>query len=134
MSRGAELAQKAHHVVVVLWRRESATDDPVEQIGVGAVEQGFEAVELRTVEAREISLSKSAEYEIALLRSTMPAPEQDSPAANLEVVLRQAIAAAPRTAHDSFAAQCANISIMFKPRLAMIQIEPPITRNTISTP
>src|SRR5690349_19905412 len=30
--------------------------------------------------------------------------------------------------------QCPDTSIMFKLRLAMIQLEPPITRNTISTP
>jgi hypothetical protein len=42
---------------------------------MGTVEQGFQPIELGVVEISEMGLSKSAEYEIALLGSPMPAPE-----------------------------------------------------------
>ena len=71
-----EVAQQMHHVMVVFFRRRETGDDPVEQIGIGAIEQSFEPVDLRVVEAGEITLGKSAEDEITLLCSAMPAPEQ----------------------------------------------------------
>jgi len=61
-------------VVVFLWWCE-ASDDPIEQIGIGTVEQSFQPVELGVVEISEMGLGKSADYETALLSSAMPAPE-----------------------------------------------------------
>jgi hypothetical protein len=79
----AEIAEQAHHVVVVSWRRWATSDDPVEQIGIGAIEQSFEPVELRAVEAGKVCLGKRAENEIALLRPAMPKPEQELIAAHI---------------------------------------------------
>ncbi len=70
---GAEAAQQLHDVMIVLWRRPAAAQDPVEQIGVGAIEQSLEPVELVTVEAREGRFGERAEDEVVLLRPAMPA-------------------------------------------------------------
>jgi hypothetical protein len=65
-----------HYIMVVfLWWRKAA-DDPIEEIGISAIEQSFEPVELIAVESGEVLLGKSAKNEIALLRSPMPAAEQ----------------------------------------------------------
>jgi hypothetical protein len=85
MTGGAEAAQQLHDVVIVLWRRPAAAQDPVEQIGVGAIEQSLEAVELVTVEAREGRFGERAEDEVVFLRPTMPAAEQQAPAADIFV-------------------------------------------------
>src|SRR3977135_2544480 len=85
-ARGAEVAQPAHHVVVVLrwWRK--AGEDPVEQIGIGAIKQSFELVELGAVQAGEGHLREWTENEVALLRPAVPAPEQEPPAPEIEIV------------------------------------------------
>jgi hypothetical protein len=75
-----EVTQHMHDVMVVfLWWCETR-DDPVEQIGISAIEQSFEPVELHVAEAGEITLGKFAEDKIALLCSSMPAPEHQPPA------------------------------------------------------
>jgi hypothetical protein len=61
-------------VIVLRWRRAPA-DDPVEQLGIGAIKESFELVELGSVETRNAQLGESAENEIALLRPAMPRPE-----------------------------------------------------------
>jgi hypothetical protein len=48
-----EGAQKAHYIVVVFHRRQTAARHPIEQISIGTVEQGFEAVELGGVKGGE---------------------------------------------------------------------------------
>src|SRR3954454_9638414 len=84
-ARGAEIAQKAHHVMIMLWRRRADAEDPVEQIGVGAIEQRFESVELRSVQALEWPLDKRAEDEITLLCPAVPALEPQPPAADIQM-------------------------------------------------
>jgi hypothetical protein len=69
-------SQQAHHIVVIFFRWRDADHDPVVQIRISTIEQSFKTLELREVEISEISLGKSAEYEIAFLCSPMPAPEQ----------------------------------------------------------
>jgi hypothetical protein len=83
MARGAEVAQQPHDVMIVLWRRPATVQDPVEQIGVGAIEQSLEPVELVTIEAREGCFGERAEDEVVLLRPAMPAAEQQAPAADI---------------------------------------------------
>ena len=83
MARGAEVAQQPHDVMIVLGRRPAATQDPVEQIGVGAIEQSLEPVELVTIEAHEGRFGERAEDEVVLLRPTMPGAEQQAPAADI---------------------------------------------------
>jgi hypothetical protein len=61
-------------VIVLRWRRALA-DDPVEQLGIGAIKESFEPIELGRVETRNAQLGESAENEIALLRPAMPRPE-----------------------------------------------------------
>src|ERR1700745_786423 len=53
MSFGAETAQQRHHVVIVYRRRITDAEDPVEQIGVDAIEQRLESAELIAVQALE---------------------------------------------------------------------------------
>jgi len=76
-------SQQTHHVVVVLFGRSEATDDPVEQVRIGALEQGLETVELRAVEICEIDIGKPAKNEVAFLRPAMPAPKQEAPVADI---------------------------------------------------
>jgi hypothetical protein len=83
MAHGAEAAQLLHDVMIVLWRRPVAAQDPVEQIGVGAIEQSLESLELVTVEAREGRFGERAEDEVVLLRSAMPGAEQQPPATDI---------------------------------------------------
>src|SRR5262245_11522472 len=84
MRRGAEVAQQAHHVVIVFRWRRAAAEYPVKQIRVGAIEQRFELVELGAVQALETFISEHAENHVVLLRSAMPAPEQQPPAADIK--------------------------------------------------
>src|ERR1700759_1667849 len=49
----AEAAQQRHHVVVMFRRRVTDTEDPVKQIGVGAIEQRLESPELIAGQALE---------------------------------------------------------------------------------
>ena len=69
--------------MVVRGRRDRAAGDPIEDVGVGAVEQRLEKVELRLVESGKMSIGKAAEDKIALLRSPMPGTEQKPLAANV---------------------------------------------------
>jgi hypothetical protein len=81
----AETTQQAHHIVIMFWRRHAAAENPIEQIGVGAIEQRFEPVELGPVQALEGLLGKRTENEITLLRPAMPAAEQQPPTADIEM-------------------------------------------------
>jgi len=84
----SEGSQQAHHVVLIFFRWRDADDDPVEQIGIGTIEQSFESLDLRDVEVSQMGLGKSAAYEIALLRSPMPAPKQQPPASDVSMIER----------------------------------------------
>jgi hypothetical protein len=84
-ARGAEAAQQPHDVMIVLGRRPTAAQDPLEQIGVGAIEQSLEPVELGAVEAHEGRFGERAEDEVVLLRPAMPGAEQQAPAADILV-------------------------------------------------
>jgi len=81
-----EIAEKAHHIVVVLRRRRSCAEDPVEQIRIGTFEQGFEAVKLTVVEACEGRFCKRAENEVALPGPTIPTAKQEPPAAYVRMI------------------------------------------------
>ncbi len=62
--------------------RRGAAGDPIEDVGVGAVEQRLVAVELRLVKPGEMRIGETAEYEVALARAAMPGTEQQPLAAN----------------------------------------------------
>ena len=62
--------------MIVFRRRITDAEDPVEQIGIGAIEQRLEAPELTAVQSLDGTLSKRAENEVAFLRPAMPAPKQ----------------------------------------------------------
>ena len=79
-------SQQTHHVVVVLYGCSEATDYPIKQVRIGALEQSLETVELRAVEICEMDIGKSAENEVALLRPAMPAPEQQPPASDISII------------------------------------------------
>ena len=64
-------------------RRCSPAADPIEQIGIGAFEQGLVALELSVVEIGKVRLGETAENEVALPRPAMPGPEQQPLAADL---------------------------------------------------
>jgi len=85
MAPSAETTQQAHHVVIMFRRRRTAVENPIEKIGVGAIEQRFEPVKLDPVQALEVLLGKRAEDQVALLRPAMPAPEKQPPAADIEM-------------------------------------------------
>jgi hypothetical protein len=85
MAHRAEIPQQTHHVVIMFWRRRAAAEYPVEQIGVGAIEQRFESVELDAVQAFKGLLGERAKDEITLLRPSTPTPEQQSPGADIKI-------------------------------------------------
>jgi hypothetical protein len=82
-SLDAETAQQRHHVVVMFWRRITDAEDPVKQIGVGAIEQRLEPPDLIAVQGLEGALGERAENEVTFLRPAMPAPKQKAPAADI---------------------------------------------------
>ena len=61
--------------MVVLRRRLGPARDPVENIGIGAVEQRLIAIELAIVESRQMRVGKSAEDQVALARPAVPGTE-----------------------------------------------------------
>src|ERR1700751_4423149 len=63
MSLGAETTQQLHHVVVMFRRRITDAEDPVEQIGVSAIEQRLESPELIAIQGLEGVLGERAEDE-----------------------------------------------------------------------
>jgi hypothetical protein len=83
--RSAEAAQQAHHVMIMLCRRRAVAQDPVEQIGVGAIEQRFEPIELSIIQFIDGLFCERTEDEIALLRSPMPAAKQHSLASDVQI-------------------------------------------------
>jgi len=88
IARGAEAAQQLHDVMIVLWRRPAAAQDPVEQIGVGAIEQSLEPVELVTVEAREGRFGERAEDE-ARVRGTGTVNDRSTEANDFEAAAKK---------------------------------------------
>jgi len=75
------------NIMVVLSRRWDTAEDPLEQIGVRAVEQVLEALELRLVQTCETGIGERSEDEIAFLRSAMPTSEQEPLAADVGQVV-----------------------------------------------
>ena len=68
--------------MIVFGGRGGAARDPVENIGVGAVEQRLVAIELRLLKACEVRIGKAAEDQVALPRAAVPGSEQQALAAN----------------------------------------------------
>ena len=68
--------------MVVGRRRRGAPDRPIPEVGVGAIEQRLEAVELRRVEIVQACVGEPAEQQIGLARAAMPAPVAQALAAN----------------------------------------------------
>src|SRR5258706_4369985 len=125
-------AQHPHHVVVVYRRRRAAAGDPIEQIGVGAIEQGFESVQLHGAELIGGPFGERAEDQVDFLCPTMPAAKQQALAADLGVVASRSGSSTDIT-HD-YPHQCAGMGIMLLLRFAMIQTDPVMTRKTIQKP
>ena len=69
--------------MVVRGRRDGAAGDPIEDVGVGAVEQRLEKVELRLVKPGKVNIGKATEDKIALPRPAVPGTEQKPLAANV---------------------------------------------------
>ena len=67
----------------MLRRRAGAAGDPVEEIGVCAVEQCLVEVELAVVESGEMGIGKAAENEVTLPRPAMPGTEREPLAAEV---------------------------------------------------
>ena len=63
-------------------RRRPAVE-PIEEIGVGAFEKGFVAIELRSIEVREIGFGKATEDEVGLSRTAMPGTVVEPSAARI---------------------------------------------------
>ena len=78
----AESEKQPGHIVVVFGRRRGAVRHPIEDVGIGAVEQGLVAVELSRVEARKMGVSKAAEDQVGLARAAVPGSEQQPLAAD----------------------------------------------------
>ena len=83
LDRVPESKKQAGDVVVVFGRRGRSAGDPIEDVGVGAIEQGLKAVELTLIKSGQVRIGKAAENQIALARSAMPGSKQKALAANL---------------------------------------------------
>jgi hypothetical protein len=80
-----ETAEQPHHIMIVFRWRITDAEDPVKQVGVGAIEQCLESPELIAVQGLEGVLGERAEDEVALLRPAMPASKQEAPAADIRM-------------------------------------------------
>ena len=69
--------------MVVLRGYRGTAGDPVKNIGVGAVEQGLEAIELRLVKPGQVLIGEAPEDQVGLACAAMPGSEQQPLAANL---------------------------------------------------
>ncbi len=69
-------AQHAEHIVVVLNRRLSAAEDPVEKVWVGAIKQRFEAIKLAAVKAGEADIGERPEEQVTFLCPAVPGSEK----------------------------------------------------------
>jgi len=69
--------------VVVFGGRRGSAGDPIEDVGIGAVEQRLVAVELRLGKPGEMRIGEAPEDKVALARPAVPGAEQQSFAANL---------------------------------------------------
>jgi hypothetical protein len=76
-------ARQTHHIVIVLSGRRVAAGDPVEQLDVVAVEQGFEPIKLGAVETREEVVRERAKKKVDLLSAAAPRAKLDSPASSI---------------------------------------------------
>ena len=68
--------------MIVFGWRSGAAGDPVEDVGVGAVEQCLVAIELAVVETGEVRIGKTAEYQVALPGAAVPGSKQQPLAVN----------------------------------------------------
>lgn len=75
--------EQAGDVVVVLARRTGAARNPVEDVGVRAVEQSLVAIELRLIKTGQIRVRKAAKDQVGLTRTAVPRAERQPLAANL---------------------------------------------------
>ena len=75
--------QEASHVVVVFGGRAGAAGNPIEDVGVGTLEESLVAIELAFVEAGEMRVGETAEDQIALARAAVPGTEQQPLASDL---------------------------------------------------
>jgi hypothetical protein len=71
--------------VIVFRRRGAAAGNPIEQVDIAAIQQRFEPIQLCNAEARETALGERAEDQVNLLRATVPAAEQEAPAASVDI-------------------------------------------------
>jgi len=99
MAAGAETTQQPHHIVIMFRRRRAAAENPIEQIGVGAIKQRFEPVELGPVQALEGLLGERAEDEVTLLRPAMPAPEPQPPTEDIRMIVLEVVGNAVEITH-----------------------------------
>ena len=95
----ARRAQQVHQIVVVCRRRSSAAGDPIEQIGVGAIEKGFELIELHGAKPVDAAIRKRAEDQVDLLSAAVPAAKQKALSADFWIALCQTGVAA-EISHD----------------------------------
>ena len=69
--------------MVVFGGRRGPAGDPIEDVGIGAVEERLVVVELRVVKPGEMRIGEAAEDQVALARPAVPGTEQQPLAANL---------------------------------------------------
>jgi hypothetical protein len=61
--------------VVVFGREGDTAGDPIENVDIGTVEQGLEAIELRLVKLGEVLIGEAPEDQVGLARAAMPGSE-----------------------------------------------------------
>src|SRR5205807_1861984 len=79
-----------------------AADDPIEQVDVAAIEQGFEPIQLIVVKLMKGTIGERADNEVDLLGAAVPRAEQEPPAAYRPLIDSGGVASAARMGHDSF--------------------------------
>jgi len=84
----------------MLGRRLNAPEDPVEKVGVGAVKQRFEAIELTVVEPCKADIGERPEEKITLLCPPVPASKKESPATDVGAILAQRLIGFAMVGHE----------------------------------
>ena len=93
-------AQQAHQIVIVLLWRLAAARDPVEQLDVVAIEQGFKPNKLGAVETRDKIVRERAQKKVDLLCAAVPGAKQDSAASSVWFNAAHAVGSAVGAIHD----------------------------------
>ena len=81
--------EHSHHVGVELQGNRVQADHPAQQLGIRAVQKGFQRVELRPVQSLERRSCEPSDHQVAFPGAPPQAAEQDALAARVEASVHE---------------------------------------------